>query len=102
MANNTPKTAWEIARWQRRKAEDQNSKPTKDTQQLVKSYGKLRLIASNQEVKEDICFLNSLAELSHEIIFSKKPVKKPKSKKKSTKILFSTPKQATTTFHHPQ
>ena len=75
MANNTPKTAWEIARWQRRKAEDQNSKPTKDTQQLVKSYGKLRLIASNQEIKEDICFLNSLTELSHEIIFSKKPVK---------------------------
>ena len=75
MTNNTPKTAWEIARWQRRKAEDQNSKPTKDTQQLVKSYGKLRLIASNQEIKEDICFLNSLTELSHEIIFSKKPVK---------------------------
>ena len=75
MANTTPKTTWEVARWQRRKAEDQQSKPEKDSHDLPRSYGKLRLIASNQDTKEDICFLDSMAELSHEMIFSTKPVK---------------------------
>lgn len=75
MEYRTSKTAWEIARWQRRKAEDQKSQPLKNKEYLTKSYGKLRLIASTQETKEEICFLNSLSELSQEMIFSKKPVK---------------------------
>jgi hypothetical protein len=75
MEKHTSKTTWEIARWQRKKAADQKSQPLKDKEYLPKSYGKLRLIASIQETKEDICFLNSLSELSREMIFSKKPVK---------------------------